>query len=208
MLTTRCGAGVCALGLAVAMIPLVDDSVSAADHRDAPKTKENVAADITDVYAWHTEDQKIVAVLDFAGLNEAGMPAVLDRNVLYGIHIDNDGDYMADLDVWIRFGQNGAGDWGVQISGLPGGEPVVVGPVDTTLDAGAGLRAWAGLRDDPCFFDLEGFTETVTTSALAFDSTRDSFAATNVSAIVLEMDTATAAPEGTIHLWASTRVQP
>jgi hypothetical protein len=209
MLRTRSGAGVCALGLAVAMVPLADDAVNAADHRDAPNTKTFVAADITDVYAWHTDDQKIVAVLNFAGFTESGMPAVFDSTILYGLHIDNTGDYVADQDVWIRFGQNGVGDWGVQISGLPGGEPVVVGPVETILDAGSGLRAWAGLRDDPFFFDFEGFTETITTSALAFDSTRDSFAMTNVSSIVVEMATAAAAPDDPVlHLWASTRVQP
>ena len=103
------------------VLALGTSGVFAADHAEAPGTQADSAADISDFYAWHTADDKVVAVIDFAGLAAAGDPATYDADVLYGIHIDNDGDNEPDLDVWVRFGQNGAGEWGVQVVDLPGG---------------------------------------------------------------------------------------
>lgn len=210
MNNTHKNAGLLALGLAgLAAMPLLTDTVHAADHVDAPKTKALLAGDITDVYAWHTGDGKIVAVLDFAGFGEAGAPATYDPNVLYTIHVDNNNDNEPEHDVRIRFGQNGAGAWGVQVSGIPGGQPVVTGPVETTLAAGLGLRVFAGLRDDPFFFDLDGFKKTLMLGALSFDNAHDTFAKTNVTAIVVEMSTDAIVGNGkTFRLWASTRVKP
>ena len=97
----------------------------------------------------------------------------------------------------------------MQVSGLPGGRPLVTGPVETTIDAGMGLRVYAGLRDDPFFFDLDGFNKTLQTSTLSFDSKHDTFATTNVTAIVVEMSTDALVGNGkTFRLWASTRVKP
>ncbi len=210
MNTTRKYAGLFALGLVAAVaMPLLTDTVRAADHLDAPKTKALQAGDITDLYAWHTGDGKVVAVLDFAGFGEAGVPATFSADVLYTIHIDNDNDNLPDQEAHIRFGKNSKGAWGVQVSGLPGGRPLVTGPVETTIDAGMGLRVYAGLRDDPFFFDLDGFNKTLQTSTLSFDSKHDTFATTNVTAIVVEMSTDALVGNGkTFRLWASTRVKP
>ena len=177
----------------------------AADHAEAPGTQADPAADIDDLYAWHTSAGKIVAVMTFAGPADAGLGAVYDADVLYGIHIDSDGDNESDTDVWVRFGEASDGSWGVQVSGLPGGDDVVEGPVEENLDAGGGLKVFAGLREDPFFFDFTGFLDTVTTGTVAFDSTRDAFAGKNVTAIVVEMDTATVTgSEHNIQLWATT----
>jgi hypothetical protein len=209
MKTSRSRARLVVAGLAAAAaLPLLSDTVSAADHLDAPKTMANLAADITDVYAWHTDDKKIVAVLDFAGFNESGNEPVLDSTVLYGLHIDNDGDAVADQDVWFRFGQNGKGEWGVQAEGIPGGMPKVSGPLDTPIDAGLGLRVWAGLRDDPFFFDLDGFKTTLMTGTVTFDKDHDTFAGTNVTSIVVEMSTDAVVGAGTtFSIWASTHAK-
>lgn len=209
MNNTRKSAGLLGFAItALAVIPLLTDTVNAADHLDAPKSKANLAADITDVYAWHTGDGKIVAVLNFAGFNEIGAPAKFSKDVLYVIHVDNDGDNVSDFDTLIRFGQDAASNWGVQVSDLPGGDAVVVGPVGTTIDAGLGLRVWAGLRDDPFFFDLDGFGKTLMTGTLSFDPTHDTFAKTNVSSIIVEMSTDALQGQGTsFRLWASTRVK-
>lgn len=173
-------------------LALGSSGVFAADHSEAPGTMADLAGDISDFYAWHTADDKVVAVLDFAGLAAAGSAATYDADMLYGIHIDNNGDNEPDIDVWVRFGQNGAGEWGVQVVDLPGADATVEGAVDTVIDAGGGLRVFAGPREDPFFFDLEGYLETLDTQTIAFDMTRDSFAGLNVTAIVVEMDAATA----------------
>lgn len=195
-------------GLAVAAAtPLLTHEVSAADHLDAPKTKANLPGDITDVYAWHTGDGKVVAVINVAGFTEVGAPAMYSSGVLYGIHVDNDGDNEPDHDTWIRFGQNGAGEWGVQVTGLPGSADPLVGPVETVIEGQLGLRVWAGLRDDPFFFDLDGFNSTLMTGTLMFDAANDSFAQTNVTSIVVEMSTDAVVGAGsTFGLWATTRV--
>jgi len=207
MKTSRPSARLVVVGLAAAAaLPLLSDTVSAADHLDAPKTMMNQAADITDVYAWHTDDAKVVAVVNFSGLIESGVEPKFDSKVVYGIHIDNDADGVADHDVWFRFGQNGAGDWGIQAVGIPGGTPTVSGPLNTSIDAGLGLRLWAGLRDDPFFFDLDGFKATLSSSTLSFNKDNDTFAGTNVTSIVVEMSTDAVVGAGsTFQLWASTR---
>lgn len=84
------------------------------------------------------------------------------------------------------------------------------------------MKAFAGLRNDPFFFDAEGYTalvnsfatagqtgDLVTAFGLGTRSRRDSFANRNVSAIVFEMDNDILAPEaqGTrpkVRVWGTT----
>lgn len=190
---------------AAVTVALATSGVFAADHAEAPGTMADLAADITDVYAWHTENGTLVAVVDFAGLQEAGSTGTYDADVLYTIHIDNDGDNEPDIDVLVRFGQNGAGEWGVQALNVPGSDVPVEGPVGTVIDGGNGVQLFAGPRDDPFFFDLDGYQATLMSGTLMFDSANDTFAGTNVTAIVLEMDAAAASGgSDTIQVWATT----
>ncbi len=126
--------------------------------------------------------------------------------MLYTVHIDNDGGDLADIEVHTRFGQNPGGRWGVLVEGLPGAKhPRVFGPADEVFGAGGGLEVFAGSADDPFFFDLDGFVETLATGTISFDSARDSVAGLNVSAIVLEMDLDAATNgTGTANMWATT----
>jgi len=174
--------GVC-LGVAAAL----SAPAFAADHTEAPGATADPAADIADFYAWNTDDGKIVAAITVGGLGPSEGGAIFDADVLYGVHIDQNFDNVPDLDVWLRFGQSSDGDWGVQVSGLPGGDPVVEGPVEAVIDAGGDLRVYAGLRDDPFFFDQAGFLATLDTQTVAFDNTRDSVARLSVTAMVIEM---------------------
>lgn len=181
----------------------------AADHAEAPGTRADVEADIADVYAW-IDGGKLITITTFAGGPVAGLPSAqptsFDPRVLYTVHIDNDGDNLSDIDVNTRFGQNPGGVWGVQVENLPGARrPTVFGPAGHAFGAGGNLKVYTGLRDDPFFFDLQGFRETLMTETLSFDSSRDSFAGLNVKAIVLEMSLAAASNgSDTIQVWAST----
>jgi len=160
-----------------------------ADHADAPGSTADPAADIADVYAFHDQGaDRLTLILTFAGLQmpATGQSGRYDDDVLYTINIDTNGDETPDQMVDIRFGQNTAGVSGIRVAGLPGAPAVITGPVETILDPAAGVRVFAGLRDDPFFFDLDGFRATRQTGNLSFDSTRDSFAGTNLTAIVLE----------------------
>lgn len=196
-----------AFGLAVAISSIAAVGiVTAADHVDSPATKADTAADITDVYSWHTDNGTLVAVINYSGLLEAGAAPVYDDKVVYGLHIDNDGDNAADKTIWVRFGKNSEGAWGVQVVDLPGNDTPVVGPVATVLDAGLGQKVYAGLRDDPFFFDLQGYQETLMTGTISFDSKRDTFKMTNVMSIVLEISLdGISGGSNNLQVWASTR---
>jgi hypothetical protein len=194
--------------------------VDAADHNDPPGTgtggvTDNPAADIDDVYVWHdTTAGTLTAVITFSGPTAptSGEAGVYNANTIFQLHVDTDPtdtDFTDDLTINIRFGQNTAGEWGIQVQNLPGTTADVVGAVETTLTPATGVKVFAGLRDDPFFFDLDGLHMTLATSALHFDHTRDSFAGKNTTAIVLEMPLS-ALPTGVtaMSVWASSGVAP
>lgn len=190
--------------LGFAALALAHPAAHASDHNDSPAAKDDPAADLADLYAWQTDDGRLVLALTFAGTGASDNGGTYDADMLYGFHIDRDGDAISDHDVWARFGQNAAGEWGVQVVGLPESSDPVVGAAASTIETAAGERVWAGPRDDPFFFDFEGHLATLETATIAFDSERDSFAGTNVTAIVLEMDAAMAAGSADeISLWAT-----
>lgn len=174
----------------------------ASDHADSPTTAADPAADLADVYTWLDGD-RFVAVLTFAGASPAGAPAAYDADVLYRLHVDTTQDAVSDLALEVRFGQDSEGDWGVQLSGVPGAKPLS-GAVETELTDGS-VRLWAGLRDDPFFFDDEGLQESLSTGKLAFDNTRDSLAGTNATAIVIEAPASAILGKTALALvWATT----
>lgn len=180
----------------------------AADHVEAPAAIKDPAADIADFYAWSRKDinDTIVVAMTFAGAGSSEDGPVYDPDVVYGIHIDNDADGTVDHECFVRFGQDAdSGEWGVQVTGLPGGDTVASGPVDTIFDAGNGLQVFAGQREDPFFFDLQGYLDTLSTGAIAFDPSRDFFAGLNVTAIVVEISASTVAETSeNIQIWSST----
>lgn len=197
---------------ALSLFVLAPLNTQAADHTDPPAVANNTAADITDFYAYHRgtgANQTLVLVMTFAGL-QAPVPdqtGTYDPDVLYAFHIDNTGtDNKADLTIYARFGKNRNDEWGVQIINLPGEAGPLVGPVEQTIQ-GTNSKAFVGLRDDPFFFDLTGYAQTLATNALSFDPTRDSFAGTNVTAIVLEIPMAAALGGGSsLKVWGSTSI--
>ena len=134
----------------------VDRAADAADHLDPPMrtdsavaTLADTAADIADVFAFN-DANTVTLIVTNAGPRAAGLPAVYDKNVLYRVHISTDGKPETDENIIdVRYGQDPAGNWGVQFSGIPGTATPVSGPVQTTLTSGAGTRAIARLFDDP-----------------------------------------------------------
>ena len=188
--------------LAMAGLMSIAAPALAADHAEAPGTQADPAADIADFYAW-SDGSTVTAIVTYNPLMIPGDPAVYDADVLYTIHFDLDADAVSDHDIHVRFGQNAEGSWGVQATGVPGAGAGVQGPVESVV-AGPGSMLYAGLRDDPFFFDIDGFTETVTTGTLAFTAT-DGIAGANVMTIALEFDAPSLLGAGTaFQTWATT----
>ncbi|MBV8062688.1 MAG: DUF4331 family protein [Nevskia sp.] len=188
----------------------------AADHADAPGTKGahgDHAADITDVFLFRANG-KLVGAINICGAPAPqtrvdGPTGRFDPQVIFTYHIDTNCDAKPDIDVNVRFGVNSAGQTGVQLENLPGaGATLVAGPVETINTTPSGLRFFAGLKDDPFFFDFQGFSATeasfdttnrTSTGKLLFDNKRDSFGGRNITAIVFEMDE-TAATQGSTKI--------
>lgn len=197
------------LGLVALMVVslIVPTVITAADHSEAPGTVADQPADIADVYVWHdAAANKLTAVITFAGLQapRRGFRGTFDEDVLYTLNIDNNGDFNSDVDVQIGFSQDAKDKWRMTIENLPGSPGTIVAPVNRSFKTGNGNRVFGGLRDDPFFFDLEGFITTVQTGTLSFDGNRDSVAGLNATAIVMEMDLSAALGGGSIlNLWAT-----
>jgi hypothetical protein len=187
-------------------------TLHASDHSEAPLVQADAAQDITDLYVFGGP-QKTTIIVCWAGLSVdpdhkqgLGEPAssegLYDPAALYTIHIDNNGDNVADHRIHVRFGKNAAGETGVQWSGVPGSEIPFSHPVETVYNDASGARLWAGHADDPFFFDAQGYLETLATGTLSFDNTRDTLAGLNVTAAAVEVDT-TALGSGAIQVWAT-----
>ena len=195
------------------MVPLAflsgDAPGRAADHLDPPlrtdpdrDTNPDFAADIADVYAWHTADRVVIA-MTFAG-PQVGRPPSYDRDVLYKINISNAGARQdPEFTIRIRFGQNGA-DNGVQFSNVPGAaSPVIIGAVETDIVSGP-VKVRAGLFEDPFLFDLLGFRATQSSGTLSMRNDRDFFKGKDDTTMIIDMPRS-ALENGThpLDIWAT-----
>ena len=215
-----------AAALAAAIGGGIRDS-SAADHVDAPGLMPpggNLQLDLTDVYAFRARNGNTVLAMNVNGLTAAGKRPVFASGVptvsrtkaaTYWFRVDNDGDATADVNLGISFSK--ANRQGVQTMTVRRNGRVVAsgrtspGKAVKVNRAGA-VRAYAGLRDDPFFFDLDGFINILSTesgkSFLGCTNARtDFFAGKNVSAIVLEMPSAMLRGDSSnIGVWSATTV--
>src|ERR671919_472102 len=163
---------VAALAAAVTSQTRPSAAVSA-DHLDAPGLTPpggDPRTDITDIYAFRAPNGNTVLVLNVNGLTPAGdqasfasgVPAVEGTDdVSYLLNVDNDGDAVADVLLEARFGRpNPEGIQRLEVT--RNGEHLVAGRSsrlgETHVAHGpGGVRAFAGMLDDPFFFDLGGF---------------------------------------------------
>jgi hypothetical protein len=223
--------GVAAVALTIGAAPIL---TNAADHLDAPALGGTVVSgqiaphsehgdrDINDVYVFRAPDNPARTVLVMTvnpAINLFG--GNFGKNVRYIFNIDKNGDNMADLAYVARFNPPAKdGDQlyrikrytGSAARTIEGGKPVAMGetngPTATSRDR---LRAWAGVRSDPFFFDLTGFigTTTLLTTGTAVggdglgNNPTDFFLNLNTNAIVLSIPNSQL-PD-TIGVWATTQ---
>ena len=188
--------------LALGTVALPSGQVFATDAADSPSASAMPAADLNALYAWH-DDTSLYVVVTFNGLT-SDADGLYDDTTLYAVHIDTTADGVPNHQVWIRFGQNGAGETGVQVEGLPGTSAPVIGPVDTVLTGDAGTQVWAGPADNPVFVDLAGLQNTLASGHLSFTGA-DAYAGLNTTAIALTIPL-TAVTDGSdvLRVWSTT----
>ena len=225
-------AGIAVVGATLA----ITRSSSASDHQDTPEVELSPRMDVNDVYAFPgASPDRIALVLTTSSpitpAQSAG--AAFDPNLLYQLKIDNTGDGIEDKVIQVTFSGTGAsqqvivrgpvapaqtGTMNTLVSGTS-----VTGAINTNLGSASGVQAFAGIRDDPFFLDLEQFFRIVPDrkpvsgvlsqlpdqpTATAFrpaSSAVDYLRGVNTLAIVLEMPAAMLTDGGTkkIGIWGT-----
>lgn len=151
-----------------------------ADHTDSPAATAEPSADIADLYAWMSADAQdlnlVLTVNPFAGPTTRFSDATQ-----YVMHVASRADFGAttsddtsivcqfytadELECWVL------GDDGSVVDYVEGDPSNTAGLVSASGD----LRVFAGPRNDPFFFNLDGFRRTVDTvrgaaGGLSFDA--------------------------------------
>jgi hypothetical protein len=203
--------------------------VGAADHLDAPTVKTDGRLDINDVYVFQGRNESktvlVMTVNPAAGLLS---PTTFRSAARYEFRIDTDGNAIEDITLRTRFST--VRNNGTQVLSLRradgrdarsqwGGDLIAEGRTGKVIPIEGGGRIWAGLADDPFFFDLARF-QTFKATLLAgggladlgglVDCNRtdpeptDFFKGLNGSAIVIELPDRKLAP--VIRVWAETSI--
>jgi len=161
---------VAAMAVAGATLALARSS-RASDHQDTPEVELSPRMDINDVYAFpgSAPDRTVLVMTTSSPITPAqSSAAVFDPNLLYQLKIDNTGDGVEDKVIQITFSGTGASQQ-VNVRGpvvpaqagtmntLVTSGPLTTGSINTNLGTASGMQAFAGIRDDPFFLDLEQF---------------------------------------------------
>ena len=228
--------GTAVVALTIGVAPIL---TNAADHLDAPALggatangqiaphSEHGDRDINDVYVFRAPDnanRTVIAMTVNPAINLFG--GHFGTNVRYIFNVDKNGDNKADLAYVARFGSVDRGSsamkpeqdyrivkyTGSNARSFDEGTMVAWGESNGgNASTRYSLRAWAGVRSDPFFFDLTGFigtsTKLKTGTAVGGDALgnnpTDFFANLNTNAIVLSIPNSQL-PD-TIGVWATTQ---
>jgi hypothetical protein len=200
---------------ATALALAVPTMVSAADHLDGPAVSANGAVDINDLYVFQGSDPAntvLTMTVNPAAGNISG--TTFDPAAEYRFLVDTDADAAADITYTVTFEAVAGGTQAYTVA--KDGTVVATGVTDSNVSIDTGGMAFAGLVDDPFFFDLEGFNQLKSTLldagtledaiSLICDTDPDTnfFAGFNASAIVLEVPDSELG--GEISVWAETVV--
>src|SRR5713226_2069982 len=183
---------------------------NAADHAEATLVAGDPGADLADVFAFldPNDNSKVVLALDVEGFvvpSELLNLSFFTPDVLFRFEIENTGDAIPDQRIDITFSpQTSRSQPQTATIKLPNGTvftaPSTVqtlapkaNPFVITTDPASGVSFFAGLTDDPFFFDIVGFNRFVA-SVLAgspdptqLQRARDSFAGYNIHMIALSV---------------------
>ena len=207
----KAAAWIAAFSLVVATLVIPTKRIGAADHGDAPASSNDRSCDIADVYAFldPNDNTKMILGMTVQGFivpSEAANFGIFDPNVGYLFDLETTGDARADHQIEVTFTEkiNSAATPQTMYVGssffptfsaqttVANLNPTGPDPVITT-NPQTGISVFAGLVDDPFFFDIPGFNRFVASvvagspNPATLNRGRDSFAGYNTLAIAISV---------------------
>lgn len=174
LLAALCGTVLCATSFA-------------ADHIDAPTATGDPLADINDFYAFVNPNDATETILAITVNPFADNSSQFSRAIEYQFFFENEPGLQTEIRCSFSPTQI--------ITCTAPGDRTVSGPVGQT-NVNGDFRVYAGLRDDPFFFDFEAFGETLANAEPRFtDPGTDFFAGANVLGIVIGINSEAISPE-------------
>ncbi len=141
----------------------------AADHLDGPKASADPTADITDLFAWMSSDARTLYLI-MNVFPQASSTSKFSNAVQYVFHVASRNNFTDPatnpVDIVCTFDTN-------QKISCWAGDEYLNGDASNTRGLSSGsakLKVFAGLRDDPFFFNLDGFKHTADTVKMAASS--------------------------------------
>ena len=187
----------------------------AADHGDAPIASNNQSTDIADVFAFldPKDNDRLILAMTQRGFIASGENAnfgIFDQFLKYRLQLETTGDAQPDLFIDITFTpvEQSGGPQTATIEFSSGHVFTALTTRSTTTtesreetlarqvvtDGPEGIKFFAGLVDDPFFFDIPGFSRFVAAvragdpnAAQQLQRGRDSFAGYNLMGIALSI---------------------
>ena len=182
-----------------------------ADHLDPPMRTDilvdstpDTAADIADIYAFQ-DANNLYLISTFGGPSATTLPAFYDRDVLHTLNISTSlPTSSSDITIRFRFGPGAnPGETGISVENVPGVNGSIVGPVEQILSKD-GVRVYAGLRDDPFFFDSQGLRESRTMGVIRFNNQRSFFGSKNITVVAIEIPRSRLNNATALDIWNTT----
>ncbi|HEY0459416.1 MAG TPA: DUF4331 family protein [Pyrinomonadaceae bacterium] len=208
------------LALAAVLVMLLAPlpMVRAADHAESTSVAGDPGADIADVFAFldPNDNTKVVLAMDVEGFivpSELLNLSFFSPEVLYRFEIENTGDAIADQTIDITFSpQTSRSAPQTATIKLPQSRGIrrntftapttvqtlsaTANPFTVTTNSATGVKFFAGLTDDPFYFDIVGFNRFVgsvlsgSPDPTRLQRSRDSFAGYNIHMIAVEVPAA------------------
>lgn len=190
------------------------------DHIDAPSVL-NTTADIADFYAFEDDTKEnMVFIVTSQGIlsPQESETENFDQNVLFEINIDNTGDNVEDLVIqvirrgtWMHFfGPVAPAETGLSgsiISDAEIQERVKITPYkedDIVLASANGIKYFAGVSEDPFFFDIAQFRKVIAGEASSFKNPgNDTWNGLNVLGFAIELPKSLLGSASTINTWVT-----
>ncbi len=204
----------------ISLISILAVALIASDHIDAPSVI-NQSSDIADLYAFQGENtDNLTFIVTTQGVLSpvSSETANFDQNVVLQINIDTNKDNIEDLviqavrrgDFMWFFGPEKPAVTGKEIQILENATikgRVTITPYledQITLNSQEGLKYFAGITDDPFFFDIQTFLEIRDGRASSFNNPgNDTWNGLNVLSAVVEVPKSLLGDSSTINVWAS-----